>query len=450
MRTFLFILIAISLQAPAVFIRMDHSDSPFDVFRIMQMVKDADDNPVWPDFRTADIPVMVFDSIDTWLFHSKEKPEGFSEVDGHAGVYRFPGQHPVVRGNSVARFGTGWIATSILNNHSQRTGEKYSKKDLAGIIIHEQFHIFSKTRHPRWVPNDGVLLLYPEETPEALYLRRIEKEAFRRAVTAGEPDDVRGWAKEALSCREQRMKSLATIFTIYEKELQRTEGLSDYIEKKARGLDPLNASTITNGIAPAGVRDLGYVEGRWIAMILDKLNPGWKNLLEENDTLYLEDILKKSIEQSDSQAKSFTPTETEQVRKEAGIDFIAWQEKRQAEFKEFNDLSGYRIEINSAARPLAIRIFEPLEIEIIEPGSVFHRLIFSAGNEAGSLRIMHQPCITWFDNSLRIQKILLNGLKEAPRVTDNEKKIIFRDSNISIDLNYSKLTTDGLVYKVEI
>ena len=129
---------------------------------------------------------------------------------------------------------------------------------------------------------------------EALFLRRVEKEAFKRAVLFNNTGEISGWVKEALSYRDQRLNMINPVFGQYENELQRTEGLSDYIEKVARELDPLNASDITNGIAPAGVRDLGYVEGRWIAMILDKINPGWKLALEENDTLYLEDILEKS------------------------------------------------------------------------------------------------------------------------------------------------------------
>ncbi len=84
-------------------------------------------------------------------------------------------------------------------------------------------------------------------------------------------------------------------FGDYEKDLQHTEGLSDYIERIARGVDPLNASNMTNGIAPAGVRDLGYWEGRWIALILDRLSPDWKMQLENNDTLFLEEILENVL-----------------------------------------------------------------------------------------------------------------------------------------------------------
>jgi len=243
---------------------------------------------------------------------------------------------------------------------------------------------------------------------------------------------------------------ISSVFGRYEMELQRTEGLSDYIEKVARGIDPLNASNITNGIAPAGIRDLGYVEGRWIAMILDKLNPGWKSVLEENDTLYLENILKKVTIESPDNTINFTSREIEKIRADAGDDFLQWQEKKKKEIGQFNDLPGFRIEINALSKPLIIRIFEPLEIEILDDGSVYHRLIFSAGNENGNLRIMNQPCITWFDSSLRIEKLVLHGLEEAPEMIGNENKIVIKNDNISIELKYSSMNANSLSYILEL
>jgi len=421
-----------------------------DVFRVMALVTENNDSSLWPGFKVAEIPVMVFDSINTWLFHSETAPDGFTEVKEHPGVYKFNGQYPIVWGNSVARLGDKWIATSVFSSYARRTGEKYTARDLAGIIIHEQFHIFQRVNHPRWQQNDGLLLLYPAETVEALFLRRVEKEAFKRAVLSGNTGETSGWVKEALSYRDQRLHMINTVFWQYEKELQRTEGLSDYIEKVARGLDPLNASEITNGIAPAGVRDLGYVEGRWIAMILDKINPGWKVALEENDTLYLEDILEKSANYLPGSTTRFSSDEIEIIRADAESDFLIWQEKKKQETEQFNDLPGYRVEINASANPLVIRIFEPLEIEILDDRSVYHRLIFSAGNEAGTLRIMNQPCISWFDNSLRIEKLVITGLKESPGIIENEKKLVIKSNNISIDLKYSDLNITGSSYSLEL
>lgn len=421
-----------------------------DVFKVMDIVDGHDDKPLWPNFKTSEIPVLVFDSINTWLFHSEVMPDGFSEVKEHPDVYQFSGQHPLVKGNSIVRLGDTWIATSVFSSYARRTGEKYRAIDLAGIIIHEQFHIYSRTRHPGWQQNDGYLLLYPAETIDALRLRRSEKEAFLKAVVSNNPNEIAGWVKEAFSYREKRFDGVAPVFVAYEKELQRTEGLSDYIERVARGSNPLDASNITNGIAPAGIRDLGYVEGRWIAIILDKLNPGWKSVLEDNDALYLEDILKKTISEWTAEPKHFTTKETDSLNAGAKIDFNKWQDRKKQEIEQFNTTPGYRIEINASNSPLTIRIFEPLEIEILDDGSVFHRMIFSAGNESGSLRIMNQPCITWFDNSLRIEKLAVNGLKEAPEIIENENKLFIRNSNISVELKYTKMSLNVSVYKIEL
>ncbi len=422
----------------------------YNVFTVMEMVTNIGKTQLWPNFLPSEIPVLVFDSIDTWLFHSQVMPDGFSVVPEHPNAYRFSGQHPLVRGNSIVRMGDTWVATSVFSSYARRTGEKYSAKDLAGIIIHEQFHIFSRNRHPRWVPNDGLLLLYPAETQDALFLRRIEKEAFKRAVTSEKPEDICGWVREGLKYRDQRMSSLPPVFRLYEPELQRTEGLSDYIEKTARGLDPLNASEITDGIAPAGVRDLGYVEGRWIAMILDKINPGWKTILEASDSLYLENILKNVVSDLPCESKSLSSTDIEKIKTETHSDLLHWREKQKREIEQFDTLPGFRIEINASSKPLNIWIFEPLEIEILDDRSVFHRVIFSAGNEAGSLRILNLPSITGFDNSLRVTSMQIHGLSKGPEINEKEKTVKLKDGSSTLDLKYSRITVSGSLYKVEL
>lgn len=93
-----------------------------------------------------EIPVAIYDSVNTWLFFSDHLPEGFSRADDDTGVFVFKGQYPMVWGNSVARFGEVWTATSVLSNYSPRANEKYTPKDLAGIIVHEQFHVFQRTK----------------------------------------------------------------------------------------------------------------------------------------------------------------------------------------------------------------------------------------------------------------------------------------------------------------
>lgn len=413
-----------------------------DVFKVMELSADSRIDALWPKFKVSEIPVLVFDGLNTYLFHSREALDGFvrTEKDPEAWVYK--GQHPQVRGNSVVRLDDVWMATSVLSASSRRTGEKYDLKDMAGIIVHEQFHIFQRIHHPQWRQNDGLLLRYPEETAEALLLRRMEKEAFKRAVVSEERKEIAGWAKLALHFREERLGRVEPPFALYEKELQLTEGLSDYIERMARGLDPLNASNITNGIAPAGVRDLGYVEGRWIAMIMDKLNPGWKSQLEQDDSCYLEDILKAVLDESTGPKRVFKDTEIETMKAAADADFSEWQMRKKAEIEKFFDTPGFRIEIRCPDNPFVIRLFEPLEMEILDDGGVYHRLVFMAGNARGNLRIMNHPCLTWFNDSFRVTRLMINGLKQAPEIIEGEKKLIIKENSISIEINYSKLSID--------
>ncbi len=421
-----------------------------DVFKVMELASDSKIDKLWPGFRVSEIPVLVYDSLNTYLFNSRKAAEGFVRSDIDQEVYVYNGQYPLVRGNSIVRLGDNWTATSILSTFSRRTGEKYDLKDMAGIIVHEQFHIFQRTHHPGWLQNDGLLLRYPDETAEALLLRRMEKEAFKRAVVSSERKNIAGWAKMARQLREDRLGLVAHEFAHYENELQLSEGLSDYIEKRARDLDPLNASNITNGIAPAGIRDLGYVEGRWMAMTLDRLSADWKLHLERNDSLFLEDILKAVLDESPVPKRDFETWEIDTMKAAAEADFSEWQARKKAEIEKFFDTPGYRIEIRSSDNPFIIRLFEPLEMEILDDGGVYHRVIFSAGNESGNLRIMNHPCITWFNDVYRITRLMINGLKQVPEIIEDEKKLIIKENGISIEINYSGLNIDKDLYIVDL
>ncbi|MBN1388593.1 MAG: hypothetical protein JW965_09120 [Bacteroidales bacterium] len=420
-----------------------------DVFKVMKLASDRSMDALWPGFRVSEIPVLVFDSLNTYLFNSSTSPEGFVRSHKDTVVWVYKGQYNMVRGNSIVRMGEDWTATSVLSSFSRRTGEQYDLKDMAGIIVHEQFHIFQRSHHPGWRQNDGLLLIYPVETAATLLLRRMEKEAFKRAVTSEGQEKIAGWAKVGIQLREERLDLVPYEFANYENELQLTEGLSDYIEKRARDQHPLDATDITNGIAPAGIRDLGYVEGRWIAMILDKLSPDWKQHLEKNDSLYLEDILKTVVEELPVPEKAFESNDIDSMKAAAEEDFNEWQEQKKKEIEEFFNAPGYRIEIRSPEDPLSIRMFEPLEIEILDDRGVYHRIFFSAGNESGNLRIMNHPCITWFNDSYQITRLMINGLKRAPEIIEGEKKLIIKENGISIELNYSELSIGENRYIVE-
>ncbi len=410
-----------------------------DVFQVMSEVNNLSSLKLWPGFEIQKIPVAVYDSVNTYLFNSLQQPEGFTSLPDKPDIFFYEGQHPSVRGNSVIRLNDVWIATSILSNYSRRTAEEYSIRDMAGIIIHEQFHIYQRTNHPDWRQNDGLLLIYPRETIESLFLRRIEKEAFKRAVNANDMNEIANWANEGFKYRDRRFSLIDSTFGLYEKVLQLTEGLSDYIEKTARGVDPLNASSITNLIAPAGIREMGYIEGRWIAMILDKIKPDWKTVIEKGEVNYLEDIL-KSITKDYDLKEMFLKKEVGELRINAENDFSKWELDKKHLLDKFYNEPGYKIEINASSNPLNIRMFEPLEMEIYDNGDVLHKVFFSAANSESNLRILNNSCLTVFDGMLRIVKVIITGIKDVPQDNETEKLLKISSGSLTINLKYSKIT----------
>ena len=226
---------------------------------------------------------------------------------------------------------------------------------------------------------------------------------------------------------------------MYEKVLQLTEGLSDYIEKTARGVDALNSSSITNLIAPAGIREMGYIEGRWIAMILDKTNLDWKTVIEKGEVNYLEDIL-KSITRDYDLKEMFLKNEVDELRIKAENDFSKWELNKKHQLDKFYNEPGYKIEINASSNPLNIRMFEPLEMEIYDNGDVLHKVFFSAANNESNLRILNSPCLTIFDSMLRIVKVIITGIKNVPQDNGTEKLLKINSDGLTINLKYSKIT----------
>jgi len=421
-----------------------------DVFAVMDEVHKLASLPLWPGFDIQKIPVAVFDGLNTYLFQTPSPPDGFLPVERQPRVFVYQGRHADVRSNSITRLADTWTATSVLSDYSRRTGEKYDLRDMAGIIVHEQFHVYQKTVHPDWRQNDGLLLVYPAETAESLFLRKLEKEAFKRAVIAENKNETSAWAGEALRYREQRLALLPEPFRLYEKELQRNEGLSDYIEKTARAAGPLNASDITNGIAPVGVRDLGYVEGRWIAMILDRLEPAWKPLLGKGNLAYLENILKAALGRSPADHDGFSKRQVRKIRDHSEIDFRNWQISKKQQLEVYFQESGLKVEIIASANPLRIRTFEPLAIETLPDRGVFHKEMFSAVGERGSLKVLGQSCITYLDDSLRVVRLVITGVRTAPQIDEKERTFKLASDKVTIELRFSRIACarDGFIVEL--
>ena len=89
-------------------------------------------------------------------------------------------------------------------------------------------------------------------------------------------------------------------------------------------------------------------------------------------------------------------------------------------------------------------------MEILDDGGVYHRLVFVAGADGGSLRIMNHPSLTWFDDSLRVVQVCVHGLPQPPEIREDERRLVVRQGDVSIDLSYARLTVEGDRFIVEL
>jgi hypothetical protein len=428
--------------------RAPRQDALLGVFEIRGEIERLSSIPYWPGFDPRTVPTAIFDSASTYLFDHPSPPEGFEPVEGKPGVHRFAGQHPAVSRNGRTRLGDVMTATSVLRERS-RLGERYSTRDLAGIVIHEQFHVFQAAKHPSWRPNDAFLLVYPLETAESLYLRNVEKEAFRRAVASSDEKTAAGWAKEGLKYRARRLEPLGEQIAGYEMELQRFEGISEYIETLARGNDPLWLLAATSGIAPSGVRDLGYVEGRLISFLLDRLDTRWKERMESGEAQYPEELLAAAVAGVETSA-GFGADELEKLRSDAETAIAGWNGEKKRLVSSFHAAPGLTIEIIAETTPLGVRMFEPLAMENLGGGEIFHKVFFSAANDKGAVRVRNTPCISYMDSTYRLTKVTITALPAKPEIDAAAGAFTYDAGGVSIDFKGAKVTPGDRRWTIEL
>lgn len=396
-------------------------DPVADVFELIRLVNQEKKDTLWPGFYPEEIPTAVFDGVNTYLFKHPSPPEGFVRLTEKKDVFIFRGQYNQVRGNSRVQINGTWTATSVLQTHSRLTGEKYSLQNLAGIIIHEQFHVFQSLKHPDWRPNDGYLFNYPLDTPDILALRRMEVEAFRRAVTAQNDKQASGWIKEALKWRDNRYHLLDDTLVNYEGELQRFEGLADYIEKTSGGSD-LTQISVDPGFAPAAIRHLGYLLGRWSAAILDRLEPDWKKKIESGEIQYLHEFLRTIAHSSDRECE-FSNREQELYFKKAKNDVENRKSTVQKLQEEFNSLSGYQIQIITSKEPLRLLMFFADRTEALSEKKLLHSSLVMLRNEKGSVTVRNLMSITENNGSTGVINFKISGIQEKPVIEKNDVRI---------------------------
>jgi hypothetical protein len=299
--------------------------------------------------------------------------------------------------------------------------------DQLALIVHEAFHVHQQRSAPHRDTNEMLLLYYPVLSVENNVGMALEGDALVTAARAKDAATLRAAALRWLALRGDRRRALPVRAVQYEDGIEFAEGLAKYTEyrlfqvlegrRPAPGLaraqgfhgyadlsaerEELLRQTLANmrgevnvnndpyGTAPLRMRL--YYSGMSIALLLDRLSPGWKREAFASDS---------SLTAIARDALKATPTELEAAlaaaRSGAEYDTLVAAKQRLAEEgKKRIDARLAAIEQGSgtslivdysalASKNLGLS-FSPFGITVVDPDRViFEQVPIQAGFSDGS------------------------------------------------------------------
>lgn len=333
---------------------------------------------LWPGFDPTAIPLAVYDGAATYLFGHPAPPGEFEATRvGAEPAWRYPGRHEAILANTCIELGGTMVATLMLAAPPDELDM------IAGVAIHEMFHVYQARRPGAWpYANEAARFLYPVTDAAVLALRRQEIEALRRAVESETPAAAAGWARRALGARRERFGKLAAELAEYERSLERIEGLAAYVEALATKRGP---SERLDGERAGEIRLTCYGTGHALAVLLDRLAPGWKGEFERR-LRWLDQELAGALEGMSHVAEcEFEPAELEGIGAWANEEVARRLEERRALEEAFAARPGRRLVVEAAQEsPLMLAAFDPSNVHVIrrELGVLHTRLLHLCAGES--------------------------------------------------------------------
>ncbi|MEA2690731.1 MAG: hypothetical protein QOJ16_118 [Acidobacteriota bacterium] len=365
----------------------------------------------WPGFDPLVIPLALYDGQVTWLFRHPHPPPEFGPGQGGARIA--DGRPEALRANTGAEIGGVPTATLILTS-------SHSARDWAAVAVHEAFHVFARQHHPGWSGDEMELFVYPLEAREPLILRREETQALRRALAAGDPESAACWADAAVRLRGQRFAVLPKEAAAYERGTELNEGLAAYVEGVARGETRMELPA--DDFPVEKVRDRAYAVGRAEALLLDRLDPVWKERLgkEGQPGTLDEQLAAATAGRAGSKPCALSSGETAAASRRAGEDLERLTRERQSARVAFLGRSGWTVVVLAEGAPLWPQRFDPLNVLRLGEGEVLHRRWLKLGNGEAELEVLDRDALTEAVGPhpllQGVRRLTVTGLVEKPEV----------------------------------
>ena len=391
---------------------------------------------LWPGFEPRSIPLAIYDGSVTWLIRHPDPPASFRRRDLESDLWFVMGQHEAVRANSHATIGDTLAATLIID-----AAAGHAARELAGILIHEAFHVYQAGAHRDWFANELELLSYPWEVPELIALRRLEGESLRLALSTSRTGEATCWARRALRFRRSRYAGMPAASAEYEWRLELAEGLATYVEGQAVG-SPDEGIMDGQPFAADAVRQRAYASGNALAALLDVYAPGWKLGLERA-TGPLDQLLAAALPEPDDGSCGFSQAEMQRAEALAASDVAAALADRAAARSKYMSKPGWRLDVVSHGSPLWPSGFDPLNMQVLGGREVLHSRWLELSNSSGVLEVLDRAALTvgagehpLFEG---VERMILTGLPVEPGFEQEDERLIIRGRGITAELTGARV-----------
>lgn len=408
------------------------TDSP----RVIEAFRRIATEDLWPGFTPASTPVEFFDGTSTWLINHPVPPEGFHAVEG---VFFYPGRHESVRANTGTQLNGVPTATADLSN------DRSAPEVRAALLVHETFHVFEAKRYPKWSANEADLFTYPADNAALLALRRLETLALVRALAAKELTAAVCQAGTAMAMRARRFAGLPAGSVAYERGVELNEGLAQYVQYRSIGA-PAALTADDFPASQAQVRQRGYASGQALALLLDRVDAGWKSRVAAEASAPLDELLRKSLGGGGGCDITNEETQAAQVRARRDVaDFLASLDRTK---QDFLGAAGVRLEVTAGKEPLWPQGFDPWNVVVLDAGEVLHTRMLRLNNRSGTIDILGRASLTapsgphpLFNG---VRQVIVTGLAE-PKVSQANGKVTIEAQGLKATFIGSLASDRGVV-----
>lgn len=234
-------------------------------------------------FAVTDYPVAFYDGDNDYVIvwenggYTIEKRRPV--INSIAATAYFVDDHYEVLAPSVEKMSS---LMGLLNGGSS----EYGTQDCVATLWHEAFHCWQLTNYADNIEaicpetNENLIAEYADTNRQAVDLFEQQAAILENAVKADDIDRIRDYIAKYKKLEEERNMLLSNDVKALEDYYTRVEGTACYIEAcvyKMQLPEKFNGNYIDNISEYSGGSSKYYKAGMAQCMILDKLNPQWKD-----------------------------------------------------------------------------------------------------------------------------------------------------------------------------